>query len=329
MMNQLDAMRVFVRVVDSESFRRAAQQLDVSNAFVTRSIAMLESHLQTRLINRTTRNLSLTEAGAHYLEGCRALIEELDHLESTVESGEGEPNGTLRVVASGALSLLALTPLLEGFRRKYPKITVRLTLAEHRVDLIEDGFDVGIVTPFMVTSLDLVERPIASDTFVAVAAPGYLAARGTPQTPRDLLAHASIALPVDMRSATWHFRAPGETAEAVTLVPVYAVNSALMVRQAVLSGMGFAVLPHALVADDLASGKLERVLPEHTIDDPDVKVSIVYPGRQYLPAKTRCFIDYTLEKMASGASAAPEASAAAEQPPPPIYVHAAVSNGAY
>jgi len=109
-MNQIHAMRVFVRVSETESFRRAAQQLDVSNALVTRAIAMLEAHLRTRLINRTTRNLSLTEAGTRYLEGCRALLEELDHLESMVAHTEGDPSGTLRVVASGSLSLMALTP---------------------------------------------------------------------------------------------------------------------------------------------------------------------------------------------------------------------------
>ena len=145
-MNQIHAMRVFVRVSETESFRRAAQQLDVSNALVTRSIAMLEAHLRTRLINRTTRNLSLTEAGTRYLEGCRALLEELDNLETALAHTEGEPSGTLRVVASSSLSLLTLTPLIDGFRKRYPKVNVRLTLAERHVDLVEDGFDVGIVT---------------------------------------------------------------------------------------------------------------------------------------------------------------------------------------
>src|ERR1700730_13148091 len=136
-MNQIHAMRVFVRVSETESFRRAAQQLDVSNALVTRAIAMLEAHLRTRLINRTTRNLSLTEAGNRYLEGCRGLLEELDHLENTVAHTEREPSGTCLVVASGALSLLSLTPLLNGYRRLYPKVRIRLTLAERHVDLVE------------------------------------------------------------------------------------------------------------------------------------------------------------------------------------------------
>jgi DNA-binding transcriptional LysR family regulator len=300
-MNQIHAMRVFVRVSETESFRRAAQQLDVSNALVTRAIAMLEAHLRTRLINRTTRNLSLTEAGTRYLEGCRALLEELDHLESMVAHTEGDPSGTLRVVASGSLSLMALTPLIDGFRQLYPKVNVRLTLSERHVDLVEDGFDVGIVTAFMVSSTALVERPVATNTLIPVATPEYLAEHGSPETPSDLLHHSFVALPSEMRSATWHFRhRHNGSADQITLAPIYTVNSALMVRLGTLAHMGISIIPEGIVAADLEEGTLVRVLSDFAIDDPDVKVSIVYPGRQYLPAKTRAFIDYTLEHMGPG-----------------------------
>lgn len=296
-MNQIHAMRVFVRVADTESFRRAAQQLDVSNALVTRAIAMLEAHLRTRLINRTTRNLSLTEAGTRYLEGCRALLEELDHLESTVTHTEGEPSGTLRVVASSALSLLTLTPLIDGFRKLYPRVNVRLTLAERHVDLVEDGYDVGIVTAFMVSSTALVERPVGTNALVPVATPAFVAEYGLPAAPTDLQGYPSVGLPNDIRSASWHFRHRLGSADQVTLAPVYTVNSALMVRLATLKSMGFSILPEGIVHADLRDGTLVRLLPEYSIDDPDMKVSIVYPGRQYLPAKTRFFIDYALDYL--------------------------------
>jgi DNA-binding transcriptional LysR family regulator len=297
-MNQIHAMRVFVRVADMESFRRAAQQMDVSNALVTRSIAMLEAHLRTRLINRTTRNLSLTEAGTRYLEGCRALLEELDHLESAVTHTEGEPSGTLRVVASSSLSLLTLTPLIDGFRKLYPKVNVRLTLAERHVDLVEDGYDVGIVTAFMVSSTALVERPVGTNAFVPVASPAFVAEHGMPKSPLELQSLPSVALPNEIRSSTWHFRHHLGDSDQITLAPVYTVNNALMVRLATLNGMGMSILPEGIVSADIADGSLMRLLPEHSIDDPDMKVSIVYPGRQYLPAKTRFFIDYALEKLA-------------------------------
>ncbi|TAL98197.1 MAG: LysR family transcriptional regulator [Paraburkholderia sp.] len=308
-MNQIHAMRVFARVAETQSFRRAAQQLEVSNALVTRSIAMLEAHLQTRLINRTTRNLSLTEAGIRYLEGCRGLLEDLDHLENTVAYAGREPGGTLRIVASGALSLLSLTPLLNGYRRLYPKVRIRLTLAERHVDLVEDGYDVGIVTAFMVTGKELVERPIGTNALVTCASPAYVEEHGEPARPEDLVNHAFVSLPAEQRSPTWHFADARGHTEQVTLQPAYTVNSALMVRLAALAGMGVAILPSQLVADDFAAGTLRRVVADYTVDDPEVKVSIVYPGRQYLSAKTRAFIDYTLEYFGHGESSSNGASA--------------------
>ncbi|CAD6510526.1 HTH-type transcriptional regulator DmlR [Paraburkholderia hiiakae] len=294
-MNQIHAMRVFVRVAETESFRRAAQQLDVSNALVTRSVAMLEAHLNTRLINRTTRNLALTDAGLRYLEGCRCVLEELDHLERSLAHTESEPSGTLRVVAAGALSLATLTPLIDGYRRLYPRVNVRLTLAERPVDLIEEGFDVGIVGATPSRNGDCVARALGTTTFVPCAAPAWLAEHGEPHTPEQLAQCAAVALPPEERSATWQFAKPGERAQQITLQPGYAVNNMLMVRLAALAGMGVAIVPAPLVADDFTAGTLRRLLPDYDIDDQDARMSIVYPSRQYLPAKTRHFVDYTVE----------------------------------
>lgn len=294
-MNQIHAMRVFVRVAQTQSFRRAAEQLDVSNALVTRSVAMLEAHLHTRLINRTTRNLSLTDAGLRYLEGCRSLLEELDHLEQTLAHTEHEPSGTLRVVAAGALSLAPLTPLIDGYRRRYPRVNVRLTLAERQIDLIEEGFDCGIVGARPRRGGDLIEHSLGITTFVPCAAPAWVAEHGEPLTPDQLARHAAVTLPPEERSATWQFARTGERAQQVTLQSAYEVNNMLMVRLAVLAGMGIAIVPAPLVADDLAAGTLRRLLPDYEIDDPDARVSIVYPSRQYLPARTRRFVDYAVE----------------------------------
>ena len=310
-MNQIHAMRVFVRVAETESFRRAAQQLEVSNALVTRAIATLEAHLKTRLINRTTRNVALTEAGTRYLEGCRGLLEELDRLETALGDTQAEPGGTLRLVASGALSLLSLTPLLDSFRRLYPKIKVRLTLTDRRVDLIEDGYDVGIVTGFTAPSHDLVERPIGTHSLVVCAAPAYLAEHGEPQLPEQLALQAFVALPSEQGSITWHFSGPSHRTEEITLQPVYSVNNAQMVRLGVLAGMGIAILPWQMVADDLAAGTLKRVMADHRVDDPDLKVSIVYPNRQFLPARTRSFVEHTLEHFSRAAADPGDASDAA------------------
>jgi len=299
-------MRVFVTVAESQSFRRAAQQLDVSNALVTRSVAMLEAHLHTRLINRTTRNLSLTEAGLRYLEGCRSVLEELDHLENALAHTEREPSGTLRVAAASTLSLITLTPLIDGYRRRYPRVNVRLTLAERHVALIEDGFDAAIVAAAPARNgshdgndgnddTEIIERALGIATFVPCASPAWIAEHGAPGTPAQLARHAAVSLPPEERSVSWQFAKPGERAQQVTLRPAYAVNNMLMVRHAALAGMGVAIVPASLVADDFAAGTLIRLLPEYEIDAPEGHMSIVYPNRQYLPAKTLRFVDYAIE----------------------------------
>ncbi|SKC62359.1 transcriptional regulator, LysR family [Burkholderia sp. YR290] len=310
-MNQIYAMRVFVRVAETQSFRRAAQQLKVSNALVTRSIATLEAHLHARLINRTTRNLSLTEAGTHYLEGCRGLLEELDHLEGSVAGTEREPGGTLRVVATGALSPQALTQLLDGYRRRFPKVHIRLTLAERLPHLIEDGYDVGLFiagpTPTGASvDTDSVELSFATQRLVPCAAPSYLAAREEPRHPDHLALHSCIATPSEQRGPTvWHFIESDGDTQPVTLDPSYIVNSPLLVRLAAIAGMGVAVLPEPLVADDFATGALKRIMQDYTVDESQDKVSLVYPRRRHLPAKTRAFVDYTLEHAGCPVSALP------------------------
>ncbi|HWT35683.1 MAG TPA: LysR substrate-binding domain-containing protein [Paraburkholderia sp.] len=311
-MNQIYAMRVFVRVAETQSFRRAAQQLKVSNALVTRSIATLEAHLHARLINRTTRNLSLTEAGTHYLEGCRGLLEELDHLEGSVAGTEREPGGTLRVVATGALSPQALTQLLDGYRRHCPKVHIRLTLAERMPHLIEDGYDVGLfiagplTTPGAAAEIDSIELSFPTQRLAACAAPSYLAAREEPHHPEHLALHSCIATPSEQHGpAVWHFVDSDGDAQPVTLDPSYTVNSPLLVRLAAIAGMGIAVLPESLVADDFATGTLKRIMPGYTVDESQAKVSLVYPRRRHLPAKTRAFVDYTIEHAGSPAAVLP------------------------
>lgn len=303
-MNQIHAMRVFVTVADTQSFRRAAQMLAVSNALVTRSIAMLETHLQTRLINRTTRNVSLTEAGSRYLHGCRGVLEEFDQLEKTLAQSEQEPAGTLNIVATAAMSLPTLTPLLDGYRRQFPKVKVCLTLAERYVDMVKDSYenlyDVGIVTSALAINDDLIRRTIGTSELTLCAAPGYLGRYGEPLSLEQLASHSFVALPDVKHDGVWKFLDAAGQSQLVSLQPVYTVNSALMVRLAALAGMGIAILPSQLVADDLAAGTLIQVMQHYRFDDPDGNISIVYRRRQYLPPKTRSFVDYTLEYFNHG-----------------------------
>ncbi|MGU7773569.1 LysR family transcriptional regulator [Burkholderia sp. MR1-5-21] len=302
-MNQIQTMRVFVCVAEQQSFRRAAHQLGVSNALVTRSIAMLEGHLNTRLIHRTTRNLSLTEAGVRYLDGCRALLEEFDHLEASVTHAVREPVGTLRVVASGLLSPLALTPLVTGFQRRYPQVRVQLTVAEGPLDVLESGYDVGIVTG---NRLDgnpaLIGHALAPNTLVACAAPAYLERRGEPRAPDDLPRHDWVALAQHQHAPAWRLLGPDDATHAVTVRPVCTVNQLSLVQAAAVAGSGIAVLPEDLAAGALDSGALVRLLPGYRIDDPDAQLSLVYPNRQFVPARTRSFVEHALDHFGTQAA---------------------------
>jgi DNA-binding transcriptional LysR family regulator len=299
-MDHIQAMRVFVQVAENHSFRRAAQHLTVSNALATRAIAMLEAQLHVRLLNRTTRTLSLTEAGAQYLDGCRSLLEELDQLEAAISCSDGEPGGTLRVVAAGALSMTSLTGLLDGYRKRYPKVKLHVTISEKRVDLIEGGFDVGLVTGSMTSGTEFVEHPLVTNPMVAVASPAYLRQHDVPGSPGDLARHGFIGLQQESREAAWGFRHRDGSSQSVKLEPSYSVNNALMVRQAALAGMGPAIVPQDVAAADLKEGTLVRLIPDYSIDDPEVSMSIVYPSRKYLAAKTRLFVEYVLACFSFG-----------------------------
>ena len=293
-MNQFQAMRVFLKVAETESFGRAAAALDLSNAVVTRYVSLLEAHLNTRLLNRTTRSVSLTEAGRAYADGCRAVIEQVEAIEASVVSSSVDPSGTLKLVASASFSLLGLTPMLRGFHERYPDVKLRLTLLHRPVDLVAEGFDVGIVVPHLVNSGMLINRPLVKVAAVLVASPVYLSRRGAPARPAALARHEFLAPSADIHGSTWGFVGPSGVSESVVLDPSYTVNSSHMLRQAALSGMGIAVLPENYVAQDIETGALVRLLPGYTLKDADKEVSIVYPGRRHVSAKTRAFVDFAL-----------------------------------
>jgi DNA-binding transcriptional LysR family regulator len=302
-MNQLQAMRVFLKVAENGSFGRAAASLDLSNAVVTRYVALLETHLDTRLVNRTTRSLSLTEAGLAYADGCRQLLDQLEAIESSVSQSANDPSGTLKLVAVASFSLFGLTPLLQRYRLQCPRVKLSVTLLHRPVDLIEEGFDVGIVVPGQVSGGTLIKRALFKVRSVAVASPAYLAARGTPSTPAQLAAHPFLAPSANVHSAQWCFVDANGIETTVNVKATYAVNNAVMLRQAALADMGITILPENHVSADLMSGALVRVLPDYRINGADKEVSLVYPGRRHVSAKTRSFVEFTVDYFRNRAGA--------------------------
>jgi DNA-binding transcriptional LysR family regulator len=291
-MNQLQAMRVFTRVVELGSFNMAAKQLGMSAAAVTRSIGMLEAHLNMRLLNRNTRSLSLTEVGRDYLQGCRAIIERLDELESNLLQTTREVSGMLRVAAPMTFVASGMAELLAGYQAAHPRVEFDITAFDTRIDMVEGGFDVCFSDDRRLPSSTLVSRRLTVIDEIIVASPTYLAQRGTPQDPPSLNGHRLLAI-TDGAARTWEFADASGVYRVCTGGGMNA-TSCLMVREAALNHMGIALLPGSLVAKDIQNGKLTRLLDTFEVNGGPRHISILYSGRTNLSRKVRTFIDYTV-----------------------------------
>ncbi|WP_042338717.1 LysR family transcriptional regulator [Paraburkholderia ferrariae] len=314
-MNQLQAMRVFTKVVDLSSFGLAGKQLGMSAAAVTRSIGMLEAHLNMRLLNRSTRSLSLTEAGQLYLDGCRAVLEKLDDMESELVRTTRDPSGVLRIASHSIFAGPDFATLLGAYRRTNPRVDFDVTVFESHLDLIEGGFDLCFAIDRQPVNTTLVRRDLTSIREIAVATPAYLSRRGAPHTPLDLAGHDLLVAANGPR--TWEFGSQEANHRVAANGPLVA-NGYATVRAAALADMGIGVLPLPYVAEDLACSRLMPVLNQYAINGGERALSLVYPGRSYLSIKVRNFIDFAVERFRAATSpASPASSASATSAPSP------------
>lgn len=289
-MDQLQSMRVFIKVADLGSFARAAAHLDMSNAVVTRHVADLESRLGTRLMHRTTRSLSLTEAGHVYLERAKLILDELEDAEQLVSERTHEPVGTLRVVAPVVFGMHNLGAVLRSFTEQYPRVTPDVVLVDRYVDLVEEGFDVGIAIAETIRSASVVSRRLTTGCLVVCASPEYLEKHDVLDSPASLAHQPCVTL--STMSDDYIFSGPdGEV--KVRPKSVMVANNSEMLRQFALQGVGAAILPSYLVGEDLARGALVRLLPDYFL--PPMDVNVVYPSRRHMPAKLRAFIDHLVD----------------------------------
>ena len=292
LMNQLQAMRIFLRVVDQNSFHLAARQLGISAAAVTRSVSTLEAHLNARLLNRSTRSLSLTEVGRDYVEGCRAILSHVDTVESELMRTTHDPVGSLRIAAPTAFAVAGLSALLQAYRIKHPRVEFDLTPYDARIDLIEGGFDLAFSVDRQLGNSSLVSRQLSYVKEIIVAAPDYLARKGIPRTPNELARHDLLTVS-DGSPRLWEF-ASGSTSVRITPHGTLSATSCTMVRAATLQGMGVAMLPAHLVAEDLERGALVSVLSNYQVNGGPQRLSLLYPSRSYLSTKARSFIDFVV-----------------------------------
>ena len=295
-MDRLSSMRVFLRVVDEGGFAAAARALDMSPAGVTRLVADLEDHLGTRLLHRTTRKQSLTEAGEAYVERVRMILQDLDEAHAMVSSQTQELSGALRILAPPVLATHILGPLVAGFRRSYPSIRLDIEVASHREPPIED-FDITLLGADATFDANVVARKIISSEALLVASPAYLARKKAPKLPIDLLDHDCLRMtPSGLRNRPWHmFRADDETQVAeVEVQPVLWANHTDTLIRAALDGAGITSTTVELAIPHLASGALVRVLSPWITNRYTLYAAL--PSRKFLPQRTRVFLDYLTEQ---------------------------------
>lgn len=289
-MNHLiSAMRTFLKVVDVNGFARAAEQLHLSPARVTRHVSELESHLGVRLLQRSTRRIALTDVGSRYADGCRALLSDLERIESGAMVQSSRISGDLHVVVLGSLMSPELGALFADFQERHADVSLHISLTESEVDLLGGGFDVGIVADRMITSISLVSRTLIKSPLVAVASPAYLMSTQMPQRPADLAEHRIITHAA--RGKTFRWIDERGANHGVHIDACFSVNSALLQRQIALAGAGIALLPEFTIANDVRIGTLTRVLGEYRIENDAVAIQLVYQGRELLPGKVRAFVD--------------------------------------
>jgi DNA-binding transcriptional LysR family regulator len=290
----LNDVAVFVAVVDAGSFTRAAERLKVSRPAVSKQVSRLEESLGVRLLQRTTRRLSLTEAGRIFHAGASRGLEDLAEARAEVSRLQEQPRGVLRINVPMSFGILHIAPLLPEFMREYPELSVEMDLNDRKLDVIEEGFDASVRISDLPDST-LVARRLAPCRHAIVAAPAYLERRGVPEKPMDLQGHEVLSYSLQQSARQWHFLDPDGQPEQVTVSGRLQVNNSLALREALLAGVGLARTPTFLVGEDLREGRLIAVLRDYR--SLEVSIYLVYPQRRHLSPKVRAFADFLVSKI--------------------------------
>jgi DNA-binding transcriptional LysR family regulator len=312
-MDRITSMATFTTVVTAGSFAAAAERLRMSPAMVSNHVRALEERLGARLLNRTTRKLSLTEAGKSYFDQAALILAQIEAADSTVAELQSAPRGTLRVNAANVLSTVAV-PLLAAFGAAAPEITLDVVTTDRMPDLVEEGVDVALrFNPEPESSL--IARHLGSFRIICVAAPSYLAEHGTPGALADLAQHNCLSYMYPgftTLTREWRLRGP----QGQVTVPISGnlhTNNIDLIRTALLDGRGIALAANYRVEDELRAGHLVHLFPEY--HSGDVPIVALYPHRQHLPAKVRSFIDFAVKHFAEKAERMQPAQPTAEVAP--------------
>jgi len=291
-MDQLTALKVFVNVVETGSFSAASERMGVSRAAASKQVSQLESLLGGRLLNRTTRHVSLTESGRIYFEHCREILSNLEEADGEVAGLAQEPRGNLRISAPTNFASEHLLPLVAEFTRKYPEVRVEMICGERLVDLVDEGFDLAIRMTNLGDS-NLIARRLARGRHVIVASPGYLADHPAIRIPDDLKHHDCLVYS-HTAGGVWPFTKDGLD-YSIKVPSVFKTNNPDVILAAAVSGMGVCMMPTFLGGDAVRRGELTVILQD--FETLEVQLYAVYASRKFLPAKIRAFVEYLAEKI--------------------------------
>lgn len=293
-MDRLAAMEIFVSVAEAGSFSAAAKRMSVGQPAISKSVAQLEDRLGARLILRSTRGLTMTEAGQRFYEHAKLAIKEADEADQVVRHASDSLSGKLRVSAAVSFTCLHVLPALDAFLSRHPALEIDLRLDDRNIDLLEEGLDVALRMGSLADSA-MTARRIGRSPRLVVGTPGYFAHAGMPATPSDLSEHQAIVYSQRGGGESWTFSRDGDEVD-VTVSGRVRVSAAEAMRTAVLSGMGLAVASRWMFSPELASGKVRPVLTDWTL--PALDLWAVFPSGRLVTARARAFVEFVEEALA-------------------------------
>jgi len=287
----VSAMRVFITVVDSGSFARAADKLSLSPGMMTRNVSQLEEHLGVRLLHRTTRKLSLTEEGSEYYQHALQIIASIENAELSVTKGKVDPRGVLRMTMASSLGLGHLDRAINDYLQRFPNVEIDVMTSERIVDIIDEGFDLALRVTKDITP-GLIARRIAPVSIIVCASPDYLKAYGTPESPDDLAEHNCLFYPPALYHNKWRFFRDG-VEQFVPIKGNFRINNGNILVNAAIAGMGIIYEPDFHVAKYIRQGRLVQILEDW--ETVELSLYAVYANRQFLPLKVSSFIDFLMD----------------------------------
>lgn len=291
----LNEILIFMAVVDAGSFIGGGQAMGLTRSAAGKAVVRLEEHLGVRLLNRTTRTLSLTDEGRVFYDHGLQILAAVDEAEISVARPAGTPRGLLRLTAPDAFGRLMLLPLLNTYLKAWPDVQVEVSFTDRVVDMVEDGFDLAVRIGSANPDRQLVSRVVARYQAMLCASPGYIREHGQPHTVDALAGHDCLFFSSRTRKQSWRFRDEDGAWIKSQGRSRLRLDSGEAIRNAAVAGLGIALLPDFLIAPDLASGQLQRVLPE--LDAGDVEVVALYPTRRFLEPRVRRFIDLMVDEL--------------------------------